>query len=53
MSKNSTRTITQKMTELSELVAWFEGDEFLESKLKWIWRGQIHTLDISQFRQKV
>ena len=28
MSKNSTRTITQKMTELSELVAWFEGDEF-------------------------
>ena len=32
---------------------WFEGDEFLESKLKWIWRGQIHTLDISQFRQKV
>ncbi|MCA4815139.1 MULTISPECIES: histidine phosphatase family protein [Acinetobacter] len=35
------------------LFVWFEGDEFLESKLKWIWRGQIHTLDISQFRQKV
>ena len=33
------------------LFVWFEGDEFLESKLKWIWRGQIHTLDISQFRQ--
>lgn len=35
------------------LFVWFEGDEFLESKLKWIWRGQIDTLDISQFRQKV
>lgn len=35
------------------LFVWFEGDEFLESKLKWIWRGQIHILDISQFRQKV
>ena len=35
------------------LFVWFEGDEFLESKLKWIWRGQIHTLDISQFRQQV
>ena len=35
------------------LFVWFDGDEFLESKLKWIWRGQIHTLDISQFRQKV
>ncbi len=35
------------------LFVWFEGDEFLESKLKWIWRGQSHTLYISQFRQKV
>lgn len=46
-----TREDWPKMME--GLFVWFEGDEFLESKLKWIWRGQIHTLDISQFRQKV
>ena len=31
---NQTKTISQKMTELSELVAWFESDEFeLETAL--------------------
>ena len=35
------------------LFVWFEGENFLESQLKWIWRGKVHTLDISQFHQKV
>lgn len=35
------------------LFVWFEGKNFLESQLKWIWRGKVHTLDISQFHQKV
>ena len=28
MSQNDNKTITQKMNELTELVAWFESDEF-------------------------
>ena len=32
------------------LFVWFEGDVFNESKLKWIWRGEINELDISSFR---
>ena len=32
------------------LFVWFEGDVFAECKLKWIWRGQIHELDISEFK---
>lgn len=28
MSKNDNKTVSQKMDELSELVAWFESDEF-------------------------
>lgn len=32
------------------LFVWFEGDIFLESKLKWIWRGEINELDIANFR---
>jgi hypothetical protein len=32
------------------LFVWFEGDIFLESKLKWIWRGQVHELDIANFQ---
>lgn len=31
------------------LFVWFEGEEFLDSRLKWIWRGQLHTLDIAAF----
>ena len=31
------------------LFVWFEGNEFLESQLKWIWRGQLHCLDIAKF----
>ncbi|TCB66524.1 phosphoglycerate mutase family protein [Acinetobacter sp. ANC 4178] len=33
------------------LFVWFEGDEFLDSKLKWIWRGELHELNIRQFKQ--
>ena len=33
------------------LFVWFEGDIFLESKLKWIWRGQVHELDIADFKR--
>lgn len=32
------------------LFVWFEGDEFLDSKLKWIWRGQIQQLSIRDFQ---
>lgn len=28
MSKNDNKTVQQKMDQLSQLVAWFEGDEF-------------------------
>ena len=31
------------------LFVWFEGDEFLECQLKWIWRGKLHCLDIAKF----
>ncbi|WP_445115971.1 histidine phosphatase family protein [Acinetobacter sp. WZC-1] len=31
---------------------WFEGeDSFMESRLKWIWRGEVHTLLIREFQQ--
>ena len=33
------------------LFVWFDGDEFLDSKLKWIWRGELHELNIRQFNQ--
>ncbi|OTG77113.1 histidine phosphatase family protein [Acinetobacter sp. ANC 4169] len=32
------------------LFVWFEGDEFLESKLKWIWRGEVNELSIREFQ---
>lgn len=32
------------------LFVWFEGDEFLESKLKWIWRGEVNELLIREFQ---
>lgn len=32
------------------LFVWFEGDEFLDSKLKWIWRGQRSELAIREFQ---
>lgn len=31
---------------------WFEGDNFAESVLKWIWRGKIHQLSIREFVQQ-
>ncbi len=33
------------------LFVWFEGDKFLESKLKWIWRGQVNELSIREFQK--
>jgi hypothetical protein len=33
------------------LFVWFEGDVFNESKLKWIWRGEVHSLNISDFQK--
>lgn len=32
------------------LFVWFEGDQFLESKLKWIWRGKVSELSIRDFQ---
>ncbi len=32
------------------LFVWFEGDVFIESKLKWIWRGQVNELSIREFQ---
>lgn len=32
------------------LFVWFEGDEFLDCKLKWIWRGQLGELLIRDFQ---
>ena len=34
------------------LFVWFEGEGFLESQLKWIWRGKLHSLDIRKFKQQ-
>lgn len=45
-----TREDWPKMME--GLFVWFEGDVFAESKLKWIWRGEIHELDIYEFKMK-
>ena len=33
------------------LFVWFEGDEFLESKLKWIWPGKVQELSIREFQK--
>lgn len=33
------------------LFVWFEGDDFLNSQLKWIWRGEVHQLNIGDFIQ--
>lgn len=33
------------------LFVWFEGENFLNSQLKWIWRGELHQLTVSDFRQ--
>ena len=33
------------------LFVWFEGDQFLESKLKWIWRGKVQELSIREFQK--
>ena len=31
---------------------WFEGEHFLASQLKWIWRGQLGQLDIQDFAKQ-
>lgn len=33
------------------LFVWFEGDVFIESKLKWIWRGKLSELVIKDFKR--
>lgn len=34
------------------LFVWFEGEEFSNSELKWIWRGQVQQLHIPEFLQR-
>ena len=34
------------------LFVWFEGEDFANSKLKWIWRGQKQELLIKDFKEK-
>ena len=31
------------------LFVWFEGDDFIGSRLKWIWRGEVNQLSVSDF----
>ncbi|CAG68254.1 conserved hypothetical protein [Acinetobacter baylyi ADP1] len=31
------------------LFVWFEGDDFIGSRLKWIWRGEVNQLNVSDF----
>ncbi|OTG82834.1 histidine phosphatase family protein [Acinetobacter sp. ANC 4648] len=33
------------------LFVWFEGESFIESHLKWIWRGQVNELSIREFQK--
>lgn len=33
------------------LFVWFEGEEFQDAKLKWIWRGTVNELSIAEFKQ--
>ena len=44
-----TREDWPKMME--GLFVWFEGDIFLESKLKWVWRGEVNELNIKDFQK--
>ena len=34
------------------LFVWFEGEDFSNSKLKWIWRGETQELTIKDFQNK-
>ena len=34
------------------LFVWFEGEDFVNSKLKWIWRGERQELTIKDFQNK-
>ena len=34
------------------LFVWFEGEDFVNSKLKWIWRGERQELVIKDFQNK-
>lgn len=41
----------QDWPEMMEgLFVWFEGDEFLDSCLKWVWRGEVKSLWIREFQ---
>ncbi|AXY56886.1 phosphoglycerate mutase family protein [Acinetobacter chinensis] len=42
----------QDWPEMMEgLFVWFEGEDFLDSHLKWIWRGERHELSIRDFQK--
>lgn len=42
----------QDWPEMMEgLFVWFEGEEFLHCKLKWIWRGELGELVIADFNK--
>ena len=33
------------------LFVWFEGEEFPNCKLKWIWRGKAYELNVAKFHK--
>ena len=33
------------------LFVWFEGEDFVDSQLKWIWRGELGSLSIKEFEK--
>lgn len=49
ISERNEVTVEDWPQMMEGLFVWFEGDEFLECQLKWIWRGQLHCLDIAKF----
>lgn len=51
--RNQTQLDKTDWPEMMEGVfVWFEGDNFADSLLKWIWRGKIHQLSIHEFLQQ-
>ncbi|KJV39559.1 histidine phosphatase family protein [Acinetobacter brisouii] len=51
--RNQTQLEKSDWPEMMEGVfVWFEGENFADSVLKWIWRGKIHQLSIREFIQQ-
>ncbi len=47
-----TRIDQSEWPEMMEgLFVWFEGDDFADSQLKWVWRGQLGSLSIREFQR--